>query len=132
MFELLVAAGLAVFAVNVWAVIVILVRRRSSSRMRFAYLAALVAAAVAAAWTTFHYDYFSNENTRICGWPVPVVIFQRENPDSHWDDFVGPMTILGYPINVAIFMLIPSGVFLACSYCSSRRDDKREIAAQPR
>jgi hypothetical protein len=132
MFELLVAAVLALFAVNIWAGVAILVRRQSSLGMRFAYVATLIGGALAAAWTTFQYVYFPNENTRICGWPVPMVIFLRETPDSHCDDFVGPTTVLGYPINVAIFMLIPSAVFLACSYWRNRPDDGREVAAQTR
>ena len=89
--------------------------------MRFAYLALLFGAAIAAAWTTFQYDYFPNENTRICGWPVPMVVFQRENAGAHWDDFVGPMTVLGYPVNLAIFMLTPSLIFLAYSYLGQGR-----------
>ena len=87
-------------------------RRWFQFGLRSAYVAVVITAAVAAWLTTFRYEYFSNENTRICGWPVPVVIFQRENAKAPWLDFVGATSPLAYPMNLAIFMVIPSAVFL--------------------
>jgi hypothetical protein len=66
--------------------------------------------------STFQYEFFLNENTRVQGWPVPIIIFQRDNADAPWLDFVG------YPLNFCIFMLIPSVVFLALVYRHRRVD----------
>ena len=53
---------------------------------------------------TFHYVYSPNMNTQVHGWPVPVVVLQRDAPGEPWLDFVGPTTILGLPINLVLFL----------------------------
>jgi hypothetical protein len=53
---------------------------------------------------TFYFIYFSNPNTRIHGWPVPVVIFQRDTPEGPWLDYVGPTVVLGFPINLVLLL----------------------------
>ena len=88
--------------------------------LRLSYGACATSAAVAAYFTTFHYVHYANENTRFHGWPVPTVIFQRENPSSPWLDFVGPTVVLAYPINVTLFAVLPSAVFLILR-CQTRK-----------
>lgn len=51
---------------------------------------------------TFHFVYMTNENTRVHGWPVPVVIFQRATPEGPWLDYVGATTMLGFPVNLVL------------------------------
>ena|ERR1039457_6372688 len=72
------------------------------------YVAVLVLCAVVAFVTTFHYVYSPNENTRVYGWPVPRVVFQRDGPNAPWLDFVGPTIALAYPINLILYLCLPS------------------------
>lgn len=91
----------------VWAAAVAL-SGRTRRWVRVFYFCCLAAAVVAAYQTTYHYSYFRNSNTQMHGWPVPTVVFQRDSPTSPWLDFVGPTTVLAYPMNVLLFVLIPS------------------------
>jgi hypothetical protein len=84
--------------------------------LRYAYFAALAVSGLAASVSTFRYEYYANENTRLCGWPIPYVVFQRANADAPWLDFVGPITVLAYPINIVLFMFIPSLLILGLVY----------------
>jgi TRAP-type C4-dicarboxylate transport system permease small subunit len=111
---------LTMFAIGVWTAVRVL-RQSDRNVLRIVYLIALAVVSLLAYWTTYQYEYFSNENTRICGWPVPTVIFQRDNLEATWDDFVGPTTILGLPMNLAIFMFIPSVIFLGLTYWKPRK-----------
>ena len=90
--------------------------RRTAIWMRVFYFTCLSAAAIAAYFTTYHYTYCANANTRFYGWPIPTVVFQRDGPTSPWLDFVGPTIILAYPINLILFALLPSilVVVLSC------------------
>jgi hypothetical protein len=132
---MLVLGLLVAIAVDLWAVAVV-VRRSTGKRLPYAYLTVLATAAVAAYLTTFQCQYFLNENTRVHGWPVPVVIFQRENAEAPWLDFVGPTTVLGYPLNLAVFMLAPSVVILGLVYQQvlrgrSKQHDEAAAAETP-
>jgi hypothetical protein len=120
MFYAIGAVFVLVFAVDMGTAYVVVTRPMLGSWWRIAYSAAVLAAGVVAALTSFQYEYFPNANTRICGWPVPTVIFQRENADAHWDDFVGPLTVLSYPLNLAIFLSLPSVAFLAFALKQTR------------
>lgn len=109
------------FGVALWAGCVVM---GSGGYVRFAHLAIIAVATVAAVWTTYGYEYYPDENTRICGWPTPVIIFQRHDHDSPWLDFVGPTTLLALPMNLIVFMFVPSVVSLGISFWS-RRTSKR-------
>lgn len=113
----IVIGSLAVGGFNLWAGCQMVFGRVASSQLRIAYVAVLLLTAGVAARTTFWYEYFPDENTRICGWPVPIVIFQRVSAEAPWLDYVGPTTLLGYPMNLAIFMFVPSALFV---YWSNR------------
>ena len=67
-----------------------------------------MAAAAAAYVTTFHYSYFPNENTRINGWSVLLIIFQRDSPEDQWLDFVGPTVFFALPMNFILYAFLPS------------------------
>ncbi len=60
-------------------------------------------AAIGSYFSTFRYHYFSNPNTQVFGWPIPMVIWQRDTPQSPWLDFVGPTLFLAYPLNLFVF-----------------------------
>jgi len=64
-------------------------------------------------WSTYYYDYFSNPNTHYHGWPIPHVVFQRDNTESEWRDYVGPTIFLALPINWILFLFPPSVVIVA-------------------
>lgn len=113
----LVIGALAVGGFNLWTGCQIVFGHVVTYQLRIAYVAVLLVIAVVAARTTFWYEYFPDENTRIRGWPVPLVVFQRRSAEAPWLDYVGPTTLLGYPLNLAIFMVVPSALFM---YWSNR------------
>jgi hypothetical protein len=122
----IVIGTLAVFGFSAWIGCQILFDSGLEVRLRVAYAAVLIAAGVVAALTTFGYEYYSNANTRIRGWPVPMIILQRDSAEAPWLDFVGPTTLLGYPMNFAIFMVAPSVVFLGFLLWHKRIGFKRK------
>ena len=61
---------------------------------------------------TFHFAYSADLNTRIHGFPIPVVVFQRPDAASEWADFVGPTVILGLPMNLVVYLFPISLAFL--------------------
>lgn len=84
--------------------------------LRTTYLVALSVAVIAAYFTTFHYNYYADADTRFHGWPIPTVVFQRSGPDEPWLDFVGPTVILAYPMNLILFLVLPSVVVVVLTW----------------
>lgn len=78
--------------------------RRTPRGARRVYGVAAVVGMVTAYGLTFHYEYMANANTRVCGWPIPRVIFQRADATANWEDFVGAISFLAYPVNLALFL----------------------------
>ena len=76
---------------------------------------------------TFHYVYSPNANTRIHGWPVPYIVFQRDAPGEPWLDFVGPTLLLAFPINLVLALGI---WFFVLWYLNALVTDLREGATQ--
>lgn len=93
------------------------------------YLAIVVLAAIAAGISTYGYTYFANSNTRFHGWPIPTVVFQRADADAPWLDFVGPTVILAYPMNLTLFLFVPSLLFLVWARLKRRPETHAEQAA---
>lgn len=91
------------------------------------WLLVIVAAGVCV-FTTFNYNYYSNSNTRFYGWPIPTVVFQRDDAESPWLDFVGLTTFLAYPMNLILFLIVPSVALLAWSRFK-RSSDNQELEA---
>lgn len=108
---------LLIAALVAWATKVAL-SGRIPKRVRVLHHCCLATAAVAAWFTTFHYVYYSNANTRFHGWPFPIVIFQRDSPTSPWLDFVSPIAILSFPVNFLVFALVPSVAVLVLAHRS--------------
>mgnify|MGYP000176890291 CR=1 FL=1 len=88
---------------------------------RVFYLVSIIASAISAYFSTFHYTYFANADTQFHGWPVPTVVFQREGPDAPWLDFVGPTIFLAYPMNVVLFTIVPPIIVLVVYRLQQRR-----------
>jgi membrane protein implicated in regulation of membrane protease activity len=88
------------------------------------YWLLVVVAAGVCVFTTFNYNGYSNSNTRFYGWPIPIVIFQRQDAESPWLDFVGLTTFLAYPINLILFLIVPSVALLAWSRFKRSSDNK--------
>ena len=81
--------------------------------LAYVYMMLMIVALAASYFTTFRYEYYANSNTRIHGWPVPAVIFQREGPDAPWLDYIGWNAIAAFPANAALYAFIPSLFFFA-------------------
>jgi hypothetical protein len=82
----------------------ILMNPLTSRFYRWMTLGAALVVATVACGMTFCYSCYPNPNTRICGWPVPIVVFQRDTPDGQWLDYVGPTVILVFPINLILWL----------------------------
>lgn len=109
---------IAAFLVALVAVIAAMIKATSDSTskvLRLSYWSWFVVAAGACIFTTFNYNYYSNSNTRFYGWPIPTVVFQRDDAESPWLDFVGPTSFLAYPMNLILFLIVPSVALLAWS-----------------
>jgi hypothetical protein len=89
---------------------------RGTKLLKTCFLLAVGVVAVVSYFLTFHLVYFPNINTRYQGWPIPTVVFQRTGPEAPWLDFVGPTTLLGYPLNV----LLIGGYILGLSWLVRR------------
>lgn len=99
----------------------VLFSRRSKTPFRVVFIALAAGVACIAYWTTFRYVYFSNDNTRVHGWPVPIVVFQRADSDSPWLDYIGFTTVMGYSMNFVVFMAAPSLLLFAVEWWQRRR-----------
>lgn len=119
--EIIVLSFLAATGLVVWATCTA-IAGGTPTWSRVMYLLALTGSAIAAFFTTFRYTYLSNPNTCLHGWPVPIVIFQRDGPGKPWLDFVGPTVILAYPMNLVLFAFIPALVLLAVYYFHNRSE----------
>ena len=111
-----ISALLAIIGFPIWAGFRIVFDSLLNNTLRIVYLAFLFVIAVVAYFTTYHIDYYTNENTHFCGWLVPTVIFQRKDANSPWLDFIGPPTFFAYPINICFFMFFPSVIFLVVQW----------------
>lgn len=108
----LLIACLLVLVVEVWAWIAVFVSPRLPGWWRAVYLLCLAAAGLAAWRVTSSYTYYGGRNTRLVGWPIPRVIFQRRSADAPWEDFVGATVVLAYPMSFAAYIAVPSLLFL--------------------
>ncbi|OHB67355.1 MAG: hypothetical protein A2V70_11515 [Planctomycetes bacterium RBG_13_63_9] len=82
----------------------ILCNPATSKLYRFSTVATGIIVVAVSYLLTFHFVYSANANTRVHGWPVPVVIFQRDAPDGPWWDYVGPTTVLAFPMNLVLLL----------------------------
>ena len=112
---------LAIVGVSLWSASAVLFGRHTTLPLRICYSLLLLAALVGTFLTTYRYDYYANADTHYYGWPVPTVIFQRHDANSPWLDFVGWPTFFAYPINLALYLCLPSGIFLAIIFLRARR-----------
>lgn len=88
------------------------------------YFIAFTVAIGGGIWSTYYYDYFSNPNTHCHGWPIPHVVFQRNNPESEWRDYVGPTIFLALPMNWILFLFPPSLVIVATHIIRRKRKNQ--------
>ncbi len=122
---LLLSIFLAIVAVDIWAVILVVVGRSVRRWFGFSYCVILLLAFIAAFLMTSLFSYYTNQNTHVFGWPVPRVVFQRDTPTSPWLDYIGPTIVLAYPMNFILYMFIPS-VGVIISILLWRRRDRRQ------
>jgi hypothetical protein len=109
---------LAMVVIDIWAAIRVMFRPGLAGWLGVSYWVGVILALVATVWMTGFFSYYTNPNTHVFGWPIPRVIFQRDTPDSPWLDFIGPTIILAYPINLVVFLFVPS---LICILLSRRQ-----------
>ncbi len=113
----------------VWSAGVVFWSRHSGRGLRIAYVGIMFSVVVVASVMTFCYSYYTNANTRVCGFPVPIVVFQRSDPTSQWEDFVGPMTTWGYPVNLVLYTSFPSLIFLWLVHRRRKRNQYPRLSA---
>ena len=116
---------LAIVVVEVWAGFLVFVQRDHRNWLGISYLLVVLLAFIATIITTAFYSYYANPNTRVFGWPIPRVVFQRDTPTSPWFDYVGPTIVLAYPINFVVYMVIPSVTAIVLILRYRRQDRKR-------
>ena len=118
---------IAGFLLALVAVIAAMIKATSvsiSKALSLSYWAWFVVAAGTCVFTTFNYTYYTNSNTRVHGWPIPTVVFQRDDAESPWLDFVGLTTVLAYPMNLILFLVVPSLTLLAWSRFKRSSDNQ--------
>jgi len=119
---------IAIAALDIWALCMMVSRSAASRGLKSVYGVVALVAAVVTMTTTGFFSYFSNPNTHIYGWPIPRVVFQRDDATSPWLDYVGPTIVLAFPMNFILYMFLPSLVFVAVVL--SRRRRKKDEAAE--
>ena len=115
---------LAMIAVDILAAVFVL-KYRVRRFMRTSYLITVFLVFLATMLETYFFSYYENPNTRIYGWPIPSVVFQRDSSSAPWKDYIGPTIVLAYPMNFAIYMSIPSVVFIILT---RRRQSHEEMS----
>ena len=108
----LILAFVAIVIIDLWAAGIVFFSQDVIGRFVAWYWLTAILVLVAAILMTSYFSYFPNPNTKFIGWPVPRIVFQRDTPTSPWLDFIGPMIVLAYPINFALYMFLPSLAFL--------------------
>jgi hypothetical protein len=98
--------------VTIGAILVMLFSRRLSGLFRKTYIFGTAATIISTFLTTFHYGYMADPNTEVFGWPIPLAVFQRDSPTAPWLDYVGPISLLAYPMDLLIFLFVPSALVL--------------------
>lgn len=121
MFAILMLAIVAAAPLVLAALAYALFSRRTKMPLRVAFIALAAGVACIAYWSTFRFVYFSNDDTRVHGWPIPIVVFQRADSDSPWLDYVGFTTLMGFPMNFVIFMAAPSLLLFTLVWRQRRR-----------
>lgn len=122
---LLLLIFLAIVAVDIWAVVLVVVGHSVRKWLRRSYSLVVLLAFIATFWMTSSFSYYPNPNTHIYGWPIPRVVFQRDTPTSPWLDYVGPTIVLAYPMNFILFMFIPSVATIILVLLWRRRDRRQ-------
>jgi MFS family permease len=117
--------GSAVLAVV--AGFVAIFNRTISRAQRLTYFIIASVAIAAGIWSTYGYDYYSNPNTHMYGWPIPYVIFQRKNPEAPWLDYFGITAILALPMNWVIFLFLPSAAIVVVSVIQKKKKANQSL-----
>ncbi len=80
---------------------------------RTIYWVSVLALALVAYLLTFHFEYDASDTRTVRGWPVAHVVFEHPETAANAEDFVGEITHLAYPVNLALLLLVPAvGLFL--------------------
>ncbi|CAN5565317.1 hypothetical protein BH09VER1_BH09VER1_48240 [soil metagenome] len=87
--------------------------RRVPPGAKTIYWIAVMVLALAAYLLTFHFEYEPSENKLVRGWPVPHVVFEHPEAAVHGEDYIGAISHAAYPLNLALFLLVPAvGLFV--------------------
>jgi hypothetical protein len=122
MWKLLLILVLAVFAAGLaFSIHRVFIRPKARGWLRAAFVAVLLAGIGAAWFSTYRVEYFANADTRVHGWPIPCVVFQRDTPDGPFWDYVGPTVFLAWPMNFLVFAFLPALVFTGLTAIRSFR-----------
>jgi hypothetical protein len=110
---------------TVAAPIAVFLQPHGIKRLKSIYVAILVLCGVAAYLTTFLYVYSTNKNTRVCGWPIARMAYQRDGPDAPWLDYFGPTILFAYPMNLILYSSLPSLLILLLLVFRKQKDCAR-------
>ena len=77
-------------------------------------------------WFGFAFEYHASGTLRVVGFPLPVVLFQRQ--DGEWFDFLPPVPPLNGIANLAVI----ASLFLAPLNLAFRFPRRRTQESQPR
>ena len=94
--------------------------KNKSLRLKIILLLLIITNIPLTIYMTGFYQYEMNPNTIAHGWPIPTVIFQRDTPDGPWLDYVGPTTLLAYPLNYILFLFLPALILGVHTYISNK------------
>jgi hypothetical protein len=82
--------------------------------------------ALSSCYLTLSFQYYTNENTQVTGFPINIVIFQREGPGEPWFDYINPVGVLALPLNFLLlggFALVPYWLVARLIMRRARRTD---------
>lgn len=88
---------------------------------RTIYWVSVLALVLVAYLLTFHLEYDANDRTTVRGWPVAHIVFEHPATAAHGEDFVGEITHLAYPANLALLLLMPTAGLFLWRWRASRR-----------
>ena len=89
--------------IAVYRALALVLRKQVSRRVGRGYLFLTSLLFCTSTYFTCGFRYYSNANTRVHGWPVPGVIFQREDESAEWLDFINPFWPVTYLVNLTLF-----------------------------
>jgi len=104
-------SGFFLIIASVIYAIVISYRRLCEYWYKVLLWCGVLLSAVASYLLTYRYVYMTDIQTRVHGWPIPLIIWQQDET-GRWLDYVGITVIIAWPLNFIIVMIAFSLIWL--------------------